>query len=425
MSLSAALFMGGSGCPPQLHVCERRGCPLCQFRLDKSRYRMQAKLEGVSYDEIFNRGRALADPTSPYNVERVSRSDTRLLERILDLIPESESLVLVGDGEEQDTARILVKMTLEASRLGKGHVVGLSVEDVETAEHIARSVRASSVQAGVNSDRAARVLPYEGAIRSAEAGHAVVIFATDLHGVLAVASSLLHRPCLPIVLCYPDELKLKERLMASRDAADDFSEDDPTAYGRLAVLAQMGWTIDPIVERPPEDTSEPAAIEATWQAGSDGVAAAIGEGTAVVERAPHWLGEAKKKTGGVLLAARGWEKPAESEPFHPVFDTVVLLRPRLRSEASLGHDDLILADAVLRMCFSDGLSRSRPVAKYAGRLWPLADMDEVFAAIGKDPKTLPGDLEPTDWVRLIHALVESERRHEEEEEDGGDEDGGT
>ncbi|KAF4707943.1 hypothetical protein FOZ63_002970, partial [Perkinsus olseni] len=52
---------------PQLHVCERRGCPLCQFRLDKSRYRMQAKLEGVTYDEIFNRGRALADPTSPYN----------------------------------------------------------------------------------------------------------------------------------------------------------------------------------------------------------------------------------------------------------------------------------------------------------------------------------------------------------------------
>ncbi|KAF4738399.1 hypothetical protein FOZ63_012008 [Perkinsus olseni] len=77
------------------------------------------------------------------------------------------------------------------------------------------------------------------------------------------------------------------------------------------------------------------------------------------------------------------------------------------------------------MCFSDGLSRSRPVAKYAGRLWPLADMDEVFATVGKDPKTLPGDLEPADWVRLIHALVESERRHEAEEEDGGDEAGGT
>lgn len=123
------------------------------------------------------------------------RADARLLAEIIGLIPESKSFVLMGDGEDQDTARILVKMTLEASRLGKEwegitaavgvqrcfrHIVGLSVEDFETAQHIARSIRASCVQAGVNSDRAATVLPYEGAIRTAQAGDAFVIFATDL-----------------------------------------------------------------------------------------------------------------------------------------------------------------------------------------------------------------------------------------------------
>ncbi|KAF4675312.1 hypothetical protein FOL47_007929 [Perkinsus chesapeaki] len=401
--------------PPQLHICERRGCPLCQFRLDKSRYRMQAKLEGVTYDEIFNRGRALADPTSPYNVERVSRADTRLLERIIEQVRGRQLLVLVGDGEEPDTARILVKMTLEASRLGMEHVVGLSVEDLETAEHIARAVRASVVQAGVNSDSAASVLPYEGAIRQAGPDDALVIFATDIHGVLAVASSLLHRPCLPIVLCYPAKMQLKERLMATpaTSASLEFSEDDPTAYGRLAVLTQMGWTAESVVEPPVEEVPpieagddaelEPSAAVAVQDRGDSGIV-------------PVWLrNDTKKKTGGVLLAARGWQKPEAPEPFHPLFDTVVLLHPRELSTA-LDHDDLMLTDALLRMCFADELTRSRPVAKYAGRLWPLADMQEVFEGIGKDPKSLPGDLAPDDWERLIVGLTASERKHEEEEE---------
>ncbi|KAF4721019.1 Histone deacetylase complex subunit sap18, partial [Perkinsus olseni] len=36
-------------------------------------------------------------------------------------------------------------------------------------------------------------------------------------------------------------------------------------------------------------------------------------------------------------------------------------------------------------------------------------MDEVFAAIGKDPKTLPGDLEPTDWL-ILADMSRRERR---------------
>ncbi|EER06557.1 hypothetical protein Pmar_PMAR011057 [Perkinsus marinus ATCC 50983] len=183
----------------------------------------------------------------------------------------------------------------------------------------------------------------------------------------------------------------------------------------------MGWTVESVVEPPPEQVTDPLPAEET-----PGEVATLppGENAAVERETPTWLEMPKKQNKGVLLAARGWVKPADPEPFHYIFDTVLLLRPRLQEEG-LGYEDLVLADAVLRMCFSDELSRSRPVAKYAGRLWPLADMKGVFTTIGKDLKALPADLEPMHWVRLIQALVESERRHEEGADQNEDEGSAT
>lgn len=49
----------------------------------------------------------------------------------------------------------------------------------------------------------------------------------------------------------------------------------------------------------------------------------------------------------------------------------------------------------------------------------------MFTTIGKDLKALPADLEPMHWVRLIQALVESERRHEEGADQNEDEGSAT
>lgn len=80
---------------------------------------------------------------------------------------------------------------------------------------------------------------------------------------------------------------------------EDYSEDDPTAYGRLAVLAQMGWTVESVVEPPLEQVTDPLPAEET-----PGEVATLppGENAAVERETPTWLEMPKKQNKGVLLA---------------------------------------------------------------------------------------------------------------------------